>query len=145
MSFAYCCKNNRYPLEKMASVLWFNSMEQVNSELAFYGITKSLPSDEVQFEKKILPSDYVSQFSWLNLASSEMRAFQSEQSMDKEWKIINFSFNTQLGQQFFFFNHTSHAWAEYLFQTVFFLNFLLVHYVSFSQILLLIIVILHLF
>lgn len=43
--------------------MWFNSVEEVISELVFYGVTESIQSDDVQFKKTILSNNNVSQFS----------------------------------------------------------------------------------
>lgn len=61
MSYAYCSKNNHYSTIKMASDLWFNSVEELISELDFYGIAESIQSDNIQFKKRLLSNDFVSQ------------------------------------------------------------------------------------
>lgn len=45
----------------MASDLWFNSVEELISELDFYGIAESIQSDNIQFKKRLLSNDFVSQ------------------------------------------------------------------------------------
>lgn len=76
----------------MASKLWFNSVEDVVSELVFYGIIDSAQdADEICFKKTVLPSNNVSLylFKWLVEIWLEWHILRvPEILINENWKYV---------------------------------------------------------